>query len=1668
MNNDKGKLYYGLGLDNNQLRADAAESRNIIKGIGDTAVSEGNRIDSISHRIGAALAVAFSAQQATAFARSIVQVTGEMQQLDVAFTTMLNSKAKSDALLSQAVNFAAKTPYDLLGVADGIKQLLAYGTAAEDAIETVEMLGNVSAGLSVPLGDMVYLYGTLKSQGRAMLVDIRQFAGRGVPIYEELAKVLGVSVSEVNKYISAGKVGFPEVEQAFKNMTSEGGKFYNLLQEQSKTITGQISNLKDNFDMMLNDIGSANEDVISGAISGASYLIENYQEVGETLAALVATYGTYRAALIATAAIQNSVATVKHTEEAAELYKLLTVEQRAQIAKQGLAKTSAEYYALVKAETAANVQAAQGALTKARADVTAASQAVASRRAEYVAAKQMEQQRLAELMHIGATGTAKQIETAQRKLATAETKRETAALAYQSAARDFNAKKTAVETAARTANTTATAVNTAAQTANVTATGFLTVAKTRLMAVAAKLNAVIMANPYALAAAAAIALGYGLYKLVTYQTEAEKAQSKLNETIKEADKSLQSELYQINLMFARLKAAKEGTDEYKDAKQAIISQYGEYLKKLGDEKTALNDIAAAYSLITEEATKAANARAIQQVTQEAGNIVSEKQSDVYDEVKKMLGKEFKGQKGSDGKIDLADEYLIKLKPVIMGGAEITSDIEAIIKQFDRTRYIPGDPMTGIGSYTYTANALREELSSLAKVRAAAEQSVKEATEKFGSAPAATDGEAKQFDAMTASLQQLMEQLPKAQDALAALKKADTPDAAAIAAKEREIQLIKDQTLAREKELSVIRDVKEQIEALEKEQLGYGKDDPEYKALQTRIDALKTKLPQTAGQTSKAENEAARIKRETAERNQKIQEYEESVKKQIKQAELDISQSRIDAMEEGFAKEQAQIELAYQRLIFANQQREAEMVEALRDARELEWENKNPQAKAKGETFDRSTVTAADLSPEQQAQIAEYYKVAEEIRNKANKTSLEQMLADFMTYEQQRADIVEEYNGKITQLREAGENEAAEVAEKRRDEALTALAQSMIEESDLWVRLFEDASKKSVSQIEDIISETESLLDYLKGKDGAEIPLGFTDEQLKSLKGSPEAIKKIQDAIKRLKGEIGSKSPFKQLANDINDAIDQIKAGGKDNIGAGIMNIGNAVNTIAPHVKQFGDDLSNIFGDSSIGENIGILTDTLAGIGTAAAGVGQIMTGDILGGITSVVSGISSIFSMARQAAERHREALAAIMNSQIAQQREYNLLLLEQNLLYEKGTTIFGSDEYGKAMQAIEVYKQALADLNEAMAGTDEQKRAQSRRYKFLSLFGIKDAQSTLKQIYAGLADIEIVTGHKRTGLFGWGKGKDLYSSVLSVYPDLIKANGEFNKELAQSIINTRKMSGEDKTALQTMIDLYEQYEEAMQEVRDYLSGIFGELGNTMSDALVDAFKNGSDAAEAFSKSVSEMLEDLAQQMIYSVTLAPIMEKAQEQMLEVMKNGNLSDDEKFARYAGILSYLTDEALSQQENANYLMKLYQDMAAAKGIDIFQPDDTGREATSKGIATASQDSVNELNGRFTAIQSHTFDIREAVDSIAASQMHDFSRIEVNTDRLQTIDANVFGIREGTNILVANSARMLEHLAGIETNTDRLHAIDTNITEMRSGLSALRHSVDDMALKGIKLRT
>ncbi|WGQ15571.1 tape measure protein [Sphingobacterium faecium] len=259
-----------------------------------------------------------SLNAAEGFVTKLIQVRSEFQQLEIAFTTMLGSKEKADKLTKDLIEFAGTTPFGMKDTANAAKQLLAYGSTAENVKNELRMLGDVAAGTSQPIGDLVYLYGTLRTQGRAYATDIRQFAGRGIPIYQELGKVLGVNKDQVSALVTAGKVGFAEVEKAFQNMTSAGSMFGGLMEAQSRTIQGELERLGDAFDLMLNNIGKNSEGVISTVIQGASAIIENYEVVLGIIGSLVVTYGAYRAALVVTAAL--------HQLNAARVVGLTTVE----------------------------------------------------------------------------------------------------------------------------------------------------------------------------------------------------------------------------------------------------------------------------------------------------------------------------------------------------------------------------------------------------------------------------------------------------------------------------------------------------------------------------------------------------------------------------------------------------------------------------------------------------------------------------------------------------------------------------------------------------------------------------------------------------------------------------------------------------------------------------------------------------------------------------------------------------------------------------------------------------------------------------------------------------------------------------------------------------------------------------------------------------------------------------------------------------------------------------------------------------------------------------------------------------------------------------------------------------------------------------------------------
>lgn len=367
MENIGGALAFKATLDIDDFKVSSEAMGRYIKNASDNAVLEANRMEQsflTFAQNGARYIVSYLVGQGMmSLVQSIVQVRGQFQQLELAFNTMLRSTEKSQVLMSQLVDTAARTPFDLTSIAQGAKQMLAFGSNVESVVDEIVMLGNVASGVSAPLGDLIYLYGTLRSQGRAYTVDIRQFAGRGIPIYEELGKVLNADRQELNKLVTEGKVGFPEVEKAFKNMTSEGGIYFNLMQEQSKSLTGMLSNLGDAWDSALNKIGQDNQDLFSGAIQGAIDLVENMDQIIRIVQAVTIAYGSYKAAIVL-----NTLATKGYTGVA-------MIDNTVKQAKIALLKAEANITGQTAAQTKAMTAAQQAHVAALQKELTAEEQA---------------------------------------------------------------------------------------------------------------------------------------------------------------------------------------------------------------------------------------------------------------------------------------------------------------------------------------------------------------------------------------------------------------------------------------------------------------------------------------------------------------------------------------------------------------------------------------------------------------------------------------------------------------------------------------------------------------------------------------------------------------------------------------------------------------------------------------------------------------------------------------------------------------------------------------------------------------------------------------------------------------------------------------------------------------------------------------------------------------------------------------------------------------------------------------------------------------------------------------------------------------------------------------------------------------------------------------------
>lgn len=961
----------------------------------------------------AAFGAGFTAKE---LIQNIIQARGEIQQLEVAFTTMLGSGEKANVLMAQLIETAVKTPFELRDVADGARQLLAYGFAAEDVNQTLIRLGDIAAGLSIPLGDLIYVYGTTMTQGRLYTRDLIQFTTRGIPMIDELAKQLGVAKSEVQGLIEAGRVGFPEVQKVIESLTNEGGKFGGLMEAQSKTITGQISNIKDSFFIMLNDIGKANEGIINDALSGVSYLIGNYETVGKTLLEIVGTYGAYKAALITITALQK-------------------------------------VYSAVLAQSALNQSlAAASGITLSNAEALAAT-------------------------------------------------------------------------------------------------------RTKLLQVAqAALNKTLLANPYVAVAAAVAALGLGVYKLVTYQTEAEKAQERLNDEFGKTEVAALNEMSTLRELNRQLTEAKKWSDEWYAIKEKIVNGYSKYLSGIDEEIDKTGSLAGQYEKLEKAIRKsmaAQNYTNFAKQEEDIYNSVREKNlTKVYDAFTKKYGDE-SGLKVYRNWLNWLDS-----------GRDIPTEIQRIFN----------DVSTGWGE---SANTLLFEIRRQAEIR---NKNLEEYRNKYFIPEPSFDSPTENiFTTEGKSISQLEEEIKKAETSLASLKKALADGSGtkeAVDQQEAYIKSLQDTILEREKDLRVINEVKTQISKLEKEQGETVSGSKEYNALQSRIDALRAKLPKTKSDKAAEDKQA----KEQKEAEQKLVDELLELRKKNQEEEISL-------WEEGKDKKLKQINYYYE-----EQKKEIKK-------KEKELSELNKVAK-----IEPSKLNENGLTTEQQEDIDTANRLNEKNKNKQTKEILDDEINAMNDYLAAYGNYYEKRNAIIEQgeSRKVGKNEWEQKSiDEETKRALSDLDIEANKSTSAISKLFDDMRQHTVADMRLIANEAERAFQFLQSGEWDEnkgLEFGMTKETFDTLRKSPEELERIRKGIDNVRNSADqSETGFNKLANGLKKVFDA--GSNTKKLQDGLEEIRSGLSEVLS-VAQF---LSDTF--SNLGEAFG--SDTLSGI---AEGINVAMDG----------------------------------------------------------------------------------------------------------------------------------------------------------------------------------------------------------------------------------------------------------------------------------------------------------------------------------------------------------------------------------------------------------------------------------------------------------------------------
>lgn len=642
-----------------------------------------------------------------------------------------------------------------------------------------------------------------------------------------------------------------------------------------------------------------------------------------------------------------------------------------------------------------------------------------------------------------------------------------------------------------------------------------------------------------------------------------------------------------------------------------------------------------------------------------------------------------------------------------------------------------------------------------------------------------------------------------------------------------------------------------------------------------------------------------------------------------------------------------------------------------------------------------------------ARIRRALKVAEDTKNR-ELADLSGLLAKYRDFEAQRAEIRRQGNEDIAALEEQRTEANSEqidraiaVARQKIEEGIRSVndaeAASVSKDNGFLKQLFGDYSSMSFDKLRDLIAQAKQLQAYLNGKGSAEGITFISAAELKNIEKSPAELDKLRKALDKLlqTGKKGGTNKWENIFKTFEKGLAELKGAN------GIKDISGAIGTIGGAAADAAGELAAMFdqmGDTQTADAISGVQQVMSAVSNIGQGFAK---GGIVGGIGAAIGEAMNFIGQAFAAEARHREALKEIERAKLDFQRQYNLALLEQNLLLKEATSVFGERQIMKAANAMQVYKEALSQFEAEMKGSAPTMNWIERFTG--DAFGTYAARmAQYREGIYGLASAQIVTGHKKTGLFGWGKGKDLYSSILSVYPELIDANGELDTAMLQTILDTRKMSDETRKYLENLIELKGAMDEAEQALEDYLSSTFGSLGDSVLDRVRDMAKGVTGVYGDMCDDISAKLEELAEQVVYSLFFADKFDKLQDDLKSIYASGKSEEDIAYD-VMDLLDDFYSGIGSNMDTAEAWMEEFAKRAEGMGYELWKPDATTQSGKAGAFTTMTQDQGSKLEGLMTSLQMHGASVDDKMDDIAeglGSSLDALNRIAKNTDTLPQI--------------------------------------------------------------------